>query len=102
MSFSKSSEVDQHVKVPWRFVVYIIYIYIYQIWLGKTSLLEFFGLYETSDHARSGPCTIMDGCIQSPNYPGNYSQMLKSMPGMQQYSRCKKMNGSVFIHNPTN
>ena len=40
MSFSKSSEVDQHVKVPWRFLVYIIiYIYIRFGW-GKLHCLN--------------------------------------------------------------
>ena len=43
------------------------------------SLLEFLGVDGTTGRARSGPCTIRDGCIQSPNYPENYSQMLKSM-----------------------
>jgi len=60
------------------------------------SLLEFLGFDATTARARSGPCNIRDGCIQSPNYPENYSQILKSMV-YNNKGPCKKMNGSAFI-----
>ena len=56
---------------------------IYHIWWGQSSNVftaeKFLGFDATTARARSGPCTIRDACIQSPNYPENYSQMLKSM-----------------------
>ena len=50
---------------------------------------------------KEGPCTIDEsGCIQSPNYPENYSQMLKSMV-YNNTALQEDEESSVFIHNLT-